>query len=118
MTVLVSGGGVPGSPFTSQVEAGPAVAGKSTAAVSRSIISFFPLVSRVQATVTAKDQFGNATGRGGDAVLMSVDGGTAVAAIDNGNGTYSLSVDVGGLPDQATITLNGGQIQGSPFGLN
>ena len=105
--VRVSGAPVTGSPFTSAVVPGPVSPGASTAVVNWNFFS-------VDATVTARDAQGNPVGRGGDVVVVAVDGAAPVTATDQGNGTYTAVVSTFGFPAVA-ITLNGAPISGSPF---
>ncbi len=105
--VRVGSAPVTGSPFTSAVAPGPVSPGASTAVVNW---NFF----NVSATVTARDAQGNAVGRGGDAVVVAVEGSAPVTATDLGNGTYTAVVSSFGFPEVA-ITLNGSPISGSPF---
>lgn len=105
--VRVSGAPVTGSPFTSAVVPGPVSPGASTAVVNWNFFS-------VDATVTARDAQGNPVGRGGDVVVVAVDGAAPVTATDQGNGTYTAVVSTFGFPAVA-ITLNGSPISGSPF---
>jgi hypothetical protein len=90
-------------------------AGQSTATVRRHAIRQTPI------TVQARDQFGNALTTGGSDVEVTVSGtNTANANVtDNGDGSYTATY----LPsapgaDTITITLDGGQISGSPFTSN
>ncbi len=85
--------------------------GASTATVSRG----GGLFDNIDVVVTARDAQGNATGRGGDTVLISVNGNSPVRATDNGNGTYTASIPTFGFQFSVAITLNGGVISGSPF---
>jgi hypothetical protein len=118
VTIGVSGTAVPGSPFVSLVRAGPVSPEQTTAVVTRTIVGIFPFTSRVDAVVTARDALGNPVGQGGATVLMSVDGGAPVAAVDNGDGTYTASTVVPGVQfDEVAITLDGTPIQGSPFSV-
>lgn len=110
VAIRVSGAALAGSPFSSQVEPGPANPATSTAAVTASLFG-------VAAVVTARDAQGNPVGVGGETVLVSVDGGTPVTAEDNGNGTYEASVFKFS-PRAVVITMNGVPIQGSPFAVN
>ncbi|CAN5769081.1 hypothetical protein BH24GEM1_BH24GEM1_17750 [soil metagenome] len=110
VAIRVSGAALAGSPFSSQVEPGPANPATSTAAVTASLFG-------VAAVVTARDAQGNPVGRGGETVLVSVDGGTPVTAIDKENGTYEASVFKFS-PRAVVITMNGVPIQGSPFAVN
>jgi hypothetical protein len=71
----------------------------------------------VAAEVTARDAQGNPVGEGGETVLVSVDGGTAVTAEDRGDGTYRASI-FRFSPRSVVITMNGVPIQGSPFTAN
>jgi hypothetical protein len=105
--VRVGGAPVTGSPFTSAVVPGPVSPGASTAEVAWNFFS-------VDATVTARDAQGNPVGRGGDVVVVTLEGGTPVTATDLGNGTYTATVSSFGFP-AVTITLNGSPISGSPF---
>jgi hypothetical protein len=109
--IRVGGTPIPGSPFTSAVAPGPVSPGASTATVSRGGGIF----DNIDVVVTARDAQGNATGRGGDAVLISVNGSSPVRATDNGNGTYTASIATFGFQFSVAITLNGGVISGSPF---
>jgi hypothetical protein len=116
VTIRVSGGALAGSPFSSQVQPGAVSPEASTATVTSTIVGFFPLRSRIDALITARDAFGNPRGQGGDAVAMSVDGGSPVPATDRGDGTYFATVTVPGFDGfSVVITLNGTPIQGSPF---
>jgi adhesin/invasin len=107
VAIRVSGNALAGSPFPSQVEPGPANPATSTAEISA---SFFG----VGAIVTARDAQGNPVGRGGETVVMTVDGGTPVTATDLGDGTYRAAV-ISFNPDVVEIEMNGVPIQGSPF---
>jgi len=120
VTIRVSGGALTGSPFSSAVAPGPVSAQASTATVTVTFVScgFFSCDWRIDAVITARDAFGNPTGRGGDAVQMSVDGRIPVSAIDQGDGTYMASDVVSDVPPlsfSVVITLNGTPIKGSPF---
>ena len=117
ITVGVSGTALPGSPFTSQVEPGPVSPGTSTADIRSTVVSIFPLLSRIDAVVTARDAFGNPTGRGGDVVQMTVDGGSTVTATDRGDGTYVATATAPGVQFEVVVTLNGTPIEGSPFNV-
>jgi adhesin/invasin len=105
--VRVGGAPVAGSPFTSAVVPGPVSPGASTAVVNWNFFS-------VDATVTARDAQGNPVGRGGDVVVVTLEGSAPVTATDLGNGTYTATVSSFGFP-AVTITLNGSPISGSPF---
>lgn len=108
--VRVNGEAVPGNPFASVVIAGAAAPSTTTAAVTRSGI--FNLT--VDVLVTTRDAEGNLLGRGGDQVLVQLNGGGFQPASDRQNGTYSLSFSlVFGF--SMDITLNGVPIAGSPF---
>jgi invasin-like protein/Big-like domain-containing protein len=120
VTIRVSGGALTGSPFSSAVAPGPVSPAASIATVTVTFVGcgFFSCEWRIDAVITARDAFGNPTGKGGDTVQMSVDGGLPVAAVDQGNGTYVASQVVSDVPPlsfSVVITLNGGPIKGSPF---
>jgi adhesin/invasin len=110
VAIRVSGTALAGSPFTSQVGPGPANPATSTAGITASLFG-------VAAEVTARDAQGNPVGEGGETVLVSVDGGTAVTAEDRGDGTYRASI-FRFSPRSVVITMNGVPIQGSPFTAN
>jgi adhesin/invasin len=109
--VRVNGAPVPGSPFASAVSPGPVNPATSTAEVTREGSIF----ANIHAVVTARDAQGNPVGHGGDLVMVSVNSGSPVQATDLGNGTYDANVFAVGVNFLVTITLNGVQIQGSPF---
>ncbi|MBA3319430.1 MAG: Ig-like domain-containing protein [Gemmatimonadales bacterium] len=109
--VRVSGAGIPGSPFASAVAPGPVSPAASTATVTRS----GDLFANIDVVVTARDAQGNPTGRGGDVVLITVNGSPPIGAVDRGNGTYDASIPTFGFSFTVEITLNGGVILGSPF---
>ncbi|HSR91626.1 MAG TPA: invasin domain 3-containing protein, partial [Gemmatimonadales bacterium] len=114
-TLSATSSGLTGSPviFTATGTPDVADAGQSTANVPNGTI----LVQTV-ITIQARDQFGNALTSGGSDVEVTVTGANSASATvtDNGNGTYSASY-LPVLPgdDTITITLDGGQISGSPF---
>ena len=110
--VSVRGTEISGSPFQSDAGAGPTAASGTTAEIATTLVIF---VYRFDILVTAKDAQGNPTGKGGDQVAISVDGGLAQPALDNGNGTYSASFTSFSTIHSVAITLNGQAIQGSPY---
>jgi adhesin/invasin len=113
VAVTVSGGAVPGSPFASQVQAGDAVAGQSSADVPTSVSIF----ASFRITVVARDQFGNVVGHGGDPFELRIDG-VVQPLTDQGNGTYTLDIGAFTLPvgsHAVTVTLAGSNISGSPY---
>jgi hypothetical protein len=102
--------------FTATGTPDVADAGQSTANVPDGTISVQTVI-----TIQARDQFGNALTSGGADVEVTVTGANSdnATVTDNGNGTYSatyLPVQAGA--DTITITLDGGQISGSPFTSN
>ena len=114
VTIRVSGVDLAGSPFTSQVQPGAAAAAQSSASVptAASIFVDVPIV------ITARDQFGNPVGHGGDAFSVNVDGTTNISVTDNGNGTYSATIPAFSLATgthQVFISLGSGGIAGSPY---
>ena len=116
VTIRVSGGDLAGSPFTSQVSAGAAAAAQSSADVPASASLFSPVVI----TITARDQFGNPVGRGGDVFSVNVDGTTELAVTDNGNGTYTATIaafSLGTGTHQVFVSLGSSGIAGSPYTL-
>ena len=117
-TLSATSSGLTGSPVTFTATGTPDVAdaGGSTANVPDGTISVQTVI-----TIQARDQFGNALTSGGSNVEVTVTGANSANATvtDNGNGTYSatyLPVQAGA--DTITITLDGGQISGSPFTSN
>src|SRR5688500_11345808 len=106
-----------GSRRPGQAEPGPVSTGSSAGDVRSTVASIFPLLSRTDAVVTARDAFGNPTGRGGDVVQMSVDGGSPVTATDRGDGTYVATMTAPGVQLEVVVTLNGTPIEGSPFNV-
>lgn len=115
VAVLVSGGAVAGSPFASQVQAGPTVAAQSSADVPSSVSVF----ASFTITVVGRDQFGNVVGRGGDPFELQIDG-VVQPLTDNGDGTYTLSISPFTLSvttHQVSVTLAGAPIGGSPYSM-
>jgi hypothetical protein len=108
--VRVEGEPLAGSPYSSTVVPGPAHPALTTAVVTRS--GFFG--SRIDAVITTRDAHGNLLGRGGDNVMVQLNGDPPVAAADHGDGTYSQTFFFFG-PATVAITLNGAPIAGSPF---
>jgi adhesin/invasin len=109
--VRVAGALIAGAPFTSIVSPGAVNPATSTAEVTRSGSIF----ATIHAVVTARDAQGNPVGHGGDHVEVTVNNNTPVVATDLGNGTYDANVFAVAVNFVVTITLNGTQIQGSPF---
>ncbi|HEX2218691.1 MAG TPA: Ig-like domain-containing protein [Gemmatimonadales bacterium] len=114
VAIRVSGAALAGSPFTSRVQAGPTSAAHSSADVPSSVSIFSTFVI----TITARDQFGNVVGRGGEPFELRIDGGDPLELTDNGDGTYSatirsftLSVD----SHLVSVTLAGTAVAGSPY---
>lgn len=115
VTVQVSGTTVPGSPFASQVQPGPAVAARSTADVPATVSLF----SSFTITVVARDQGGNVVGHGGDPFELRIDG-VVRPLTDNGDGTYTLRIEAFTLSvttHEVTVTLAGAHIGGSPYAM-
>jgi hypothetical protein len=113
VAVLVSDGAVAGSPFTSQVQPGPGVASQSSADVPTTVSIF----ASFTITVVVRDQFGNVVGHGGDPVQLQIDG-TVQPLTDQGNGTYTLSIESFTLAvgdHTVTVTLGGANVSGSPY---
>ncbi|MGH7510738.1 MAG: filamin/ABP280 repeat domain-containing protein [Gemmatimonadales bacterium] len=109
VVVRVRGTAVPGSPFASVVEAGPADPATSTASVTRSGIIF------INVLVTTRDANGNLLNRGGDQVQVQLNGGEFQTIEDRGDGTYTGSFFVGFSSAKVVILLNGAQLAGSPY---
>ncbi|HEY7634400.1 MAG TPA: Ig-like domain-containing protein [Gemmatimonadales bacterium] len=101
-------------PFTSQVSAGPANPANTTADVSGGSI-FFQVPITV--AVHVRDAQNNPLRRGGDRVVVRVDGGDALTVTyDEGRDVYSASAPPGSQGNhQIDITLNGTPISGSPY---
>lgn len=115
VAVTVSDGALAGSPFTTQVQAGPSSAARSSADVpaATSVFRDFTI------TVTIRDQFGNLVGHGGDPVALLIDG-AAQPLTDQGNGTYTLAVEAFSLDvgtHQVVVTLGGANVSGSPYSM-
>jgi adhesin/invasin len=112
--VRVGGTSVLAGPFPSQVVAGPANAATTTADVSGGSI-FFQIPITV--AVHVRDAQGNPLRRGGDQVVIRVDGGAPL------NVTYNAEQDSYTATSQATsagphevdIRLNGTPISGNPY---
>jgi hypothetical protein len=116
VTVRVSGAALAGSPFPSRIEPGATTAAQSTASVPGRVSIFTPFTI----TITARDQFGNSVGHGGDPFELTIDDGSPRTLTDNGNGTYqvtigSFSLSVGS--HRVFVTLGGTAINGSPYPL-
>ena len=117
--VRVGGEPVPGSPFASVVEAGPADPHRTTANVSRNGSLFQP----VEIAVQVNDAEGNPVGRGGDAVTARItDREDRVVLVDlrvedGRDGTYAAEWAPGFTSGtfHVHIGLNGTEIAGSPF---
>eukprot|EP00899_Mesostigma_viride_P014431 jgi/Mesvir1/2298/Mv19333-RA.1 len=107
--VVINGG-------TINVIAGELDPSKSTANVPNSAYVGEPF----NFTIIARDAYGNPVTTGGASVGITVFGddfiGKATSIVDNGDGTYTVTVVVN-QPGIVTIevTLNGGAISGSPF---
>jgi hypothetical protein len=106
--VHVNGTPVGGSPFTSEVEPGPADPSATSVRITRNAIF------RVNVLVTTRDAHNNLLGRGGDAVRLQLNGGEFVDAVDNGDGTYVASF-FPVLSFSIAVTLNGAPVRDSPF---
>ncbi len=116
VTVRVSGADIPGSPFSSQVQAGATAAAQSSADVPTSASLF----NAITITITARDQFGNPVGHGGDVFSVNVDGVSELPVTDNGNGTYTATIaafSLGTGSHQVLVSLGGSGIAGSPYPL-
>jgi invasin-like protein/filamin/ABP280 repeat protein/Big-like domain-containing protein len=110
ISVLLDGAGIPGSPFSSTVSAGPADAAHTTASVPGSF------VFATTFTVTARDAQNNLLARGGDVVAMTVQETGVLPVTDNADGTYSAFFAPGTTGTyHVDITINGVAISGSPF---
>jgi adhesin/invasin len=111
LDLRVAGQSVPGSPFTSNVVAGPADPEKTTASVPNGVFAV-PLEIIVQVA----DSKGNPLGRGGDVVTVTPAGVNPLTVVDRGDGSYRAvwtPLTLGTV--KVTITLNGTPIKGSPF---
>ncbi len=117
-TLRATSGTLTGSPVTFDATGNPdaADAGQSTATVPDGTVSQQTVIA-----IQARDQFDNALTTGGSDVEVTVSGTNtdSMTATDNGDGTYTASY-LPVLPgaDTITITLDGGQISGSPFTSN
>ena len=111
--VRVGGTPVPGSPFTSDVVAGPGDPAHTTADIPEGSL-FFPL----QIVVHVADKEGNPVGHGGDQVSIVIDNTNTLTVVDRGDGSYAASwtpLTTGTF--KVNIALNGTAIAGSPFSL-
>lgn len=114
ISVQVAGQAVPGSPFSSQVVAGPADPAHTTASVPDGAFA-----TPLEIIVQVRDALGNPLGRGGDVVTVRPAGTTGLTVQDRGDGTYRAvwtPFTVGAIP--VTITVNGAEIAGSPYTTN
>lgn len=112
--IRVSGVALSGSPFSSRVQAGVTSAGHSSADVPNSVSIF----TSFTITVTARDQFGNVVGHGGDPFELRIDGGEPVALADQGDGRYTVTIPSFTLTvgsHAVSVTLGGVDIAGSPY---
>lgn len=95
--------------FSATGNPGPVSASGSTVAVPLDTLTSGTVTT---VTLTARDQYGNAIGRGGDTVTFAVSGGTSTgtfsAVTDHGNGTYTATFQgsVAGTPDTVHATLD------------
>jgi hypothetical protein len=110
--VRVSGTAVSGSPFSSAVQAGPADANESRAAVP-ACVELADLPAGI--TITAFDAFGNRIPRGGDAFRILVNQGPAITPNDRGDGTYTALLDLAVGIFRIDITLAGTAVADSPY---
>jgi Invasin, domain 3/Bacterial Ig-like domain (group 1)/Filamin/ABP280 repeat len=111
--VRIGGSSVLG-PFSSTVVAGPASPAQTTAVVTGGSVFFNrPITVAVQ----VRDAQNNPLRRGGDQVIIRVDGGDPISATyDAGRDVYAATAPHGATGDhQVAITLNGTPIAGSPF---
>ena len=116
VTILVSGAGLSGSPFSSQVVPGSTSAAQSFAVVPARVSIFAPFTI----TITALDQFGNEVGHGGDPFELRIDDGAPRTVTDNGDGTYSVAIAAFSLSvatHQVFVSLAGTPIKGSPYSM-
>lgn len=94
---------------------GPASAADSTATVPATVATGSP----VTITVQAKDAGGRNLTSGGAAVAATITGANAagpISAVDNGDGTYTISYTPANAgTDTVAVTLGGEAIGGSPF---
>jgi hypothetical protein len=106
--VRIGESNVEGTPASSTVAPGAADANRTTVRINREGIF------TIKVLVTARDAQGNLLGHGGDAVKVQLNGGRSWDAIDNGDGTYSMSF-APVLGFSVVVTLNGNTVAGSPF---
>jgi adhesin/invasin len=114
IAITVNGGSVAGSPFTSVIGSGAAVASTTTADVPETTGAG----TIVAITIQGRDAIGNPVGTGGDIVNVAVSGANSAMPVvtDNADGTYSATYTPTVLgTDNVAITLNGMPISGSPF---
>jgi hypothetical protein len=109
--VRVNGSALPDTPLLSQVVAGPADPGHTTAEIADGGI-FIPM----DITVSTADRYANPLQRGGDKVAVAVRDRGTVGMTDHGDGSYSGSYTPTALGTiLIEIRLNGSPIAGSPF---
>lgn len=109
------GGSVVGGPFVSHVIAGPANAAQTTADVAGGRIFF---QTPITVAVHVRDAQGNPLRRGGDKVVVRVDGGDPLAVTyDQSRDVYAASAPPGTAGEhEVSITLNGTAIgDGKPY---
>ncbi len=101
-------------PFPSSVAAGPASPAQTTADITGGSVFFNQPIT---VAVHVRDAQNNPLRRGGDQVVIRVDGGDAITATyDQGADVYAATAPHGATGQhQVAITLNGTPIAGSPF---
>jgi adhesin/invasin len=112
LDLRVAGQPIPGSPFTSIVEAGPSDPNHTTADVPNGEFG-----ETMEIIVHVADALGNPVGRGGDQVTVTPPGVISSLPVeDRGDGSYRAEwrpLTVGTV--KIAIALNGTPIKGSPF---
>ncbi|MCI0686672.1 MAG: Ig-like domain-containing protein, partial [Sporichthyaceae bacterium] len=114
LAITLGGVAIGGSPYSSNVVAGPPSAAQTTATVPPGTAGAVTTI-----TVQARDSLGNnRTSSSGPLgiVVSGANAGAVVAIADNGNGTYTVGYTptVAGA-DNIAITLGGLAIGGSPY---
>jgi adhesin/invasin len=123
VSVTVASQAVAGSPFSSTVAAGAADPKRTTADVPSKVGLFNPTENPVRITVRTFDATDNPVGHGGDQVVITVRKGNDLVAApvvtDVGDGSYTAvwTVQSQGNNYKVSITLNGIEIDHSPFAV-
>jgi serine/threonine protein kinase len=114
LIVLVEGEIIAEGELEATVHAGPGASDRALVEVDDGVCGEETLV-----LITARDEFGNVAKRGGDIVIVSVEGanaGAKVRCVDNGDGTYEANyTPIATGTDLVVVQMNGSVVEKSPF---